>query len=79
MSKTQDLFFDIFSTTAGIPLEELTPDATLESLEVDSLLLIELTVAVQKRVGVVIEEADLAPEATLGEIVTLLDKQLQEA
>ncbi|GAB2519484.1 acyl carrier protein [Nocardiopsis aegyptia] len=79
MSATQDLFFDIFSTVAGVPLEELATDATLDSLDVDSLLLIELTVAVQKRTGVVIEETDMVPEATLGEIVALLDKQLQEA
>ncbi|MFI6346709.1 acyl carrier protein [Streptomyces sp. NPDC050560] len=70
----QDRFYQLLDRI-GVPTDALLPGATFESLDFDSLALIELGVAIQKEFGVIVEESELTPERTLGDIVALLGTQ----
>ncbi|MGI8440150.1 MAG: acyl carrier protein [Thermoleophilaceae bacterium] len=48
---------------------QVTPDATFESLDVDSLDLVELTQVVEEEFGVVIPNEDAAKLTTVGEAI----------
>ncbi|GAA2224077.1 hypothetical protein GCM10010232_06080 [Streptomyces amakusaensis] len=76
MSSVQDRFFGLLANKIGIETAALVPDATLESLDLDSLLLIELSVAVEKEFGVVVDETELSVERTLGDVLATLDEKL---
>ncbi|GAA0454683.1 acyl carrier protein [Streptomyces stramineus] len=54
--------------------ERLTPSTTFEELDMDSLALMELVVAAEERLGLVLPQQalDLAPSATLGEAARVL-------
>ncbi|MBU6529822.1 acyl carrier protein [Streptomyces sp. NPDC057245] len=76
MSANQDRFFALMVDKLGVAPEELTTEATFESLEFDSLALIELSVAVQKEFGAQIDETALTPEDTVGDVLRTIDAQL---
>ncbi|WP_346538214.1 acyl carrier protein [Micromonospora sp. DPT] len=73
MNAVQDALNAILVEKMGIPAEELTPGATFEELDLDSLALIELSVSIQKQFGVLVEETELSPERRLGEVVEIID------
>ncbi|MFD8084412.1 acyl carrier protein [Kitasatospora sp. NPDC059722] len=52
----------------------VTPDATLASLDLDSLALVELSLLVEERIGVTV--ADITPDRTLGELAAHADATL---
>ncbi|MEU0085186.1 phosphopantetheine-binding protein [Streptomyces sp. NPDC006274] len=79
MNDVQDRFYSLLSAKIGVETESLTADTTLESLDLDSLLLVEVSVAVEKEFGVVLDELQLAPERTVGEVLGTLDGQLKAA
>ena len=54
---------------AGFEVDGLADDVRLEDLEVDSTELVELAVALEKRVGVSLDLADLVTVETLGDLV----------
>ncbi|GAB1643576.1 acyl carrier protein [Krasilnikovia sp. MM14-A1259] len=54
------------------PQAEITPDTVLESIEVDSLALIELTLLLQKQFGVTIPSGDVTPDNTVGELAAIV-------
>ncbi|WP_406690573.1 acyl carrier protein [Saccharopolyspora sp. ID03-671] len=56
----------------NVPTAEITPDTTFEAMEVDSLLLVELTLRLQKSFGIEIETDELVPEQTVAEAATAL-------
>lgn len=76
MSTTRDEFYGMLTDKLGVSSAEATPGTTFETLDLDSLALIELTVLVQKRFGVLLDETELTPERTLGEVVDLLESRL---
>lgn len=79
MSNVQDRFYSLLNAKIGVETESLTGDTTLESLDLDSLLIVELSVAVEKEFGVVLDETQLAPERTVGEVLGTLDNELKAA
>lgn len=60
-------------TGFGIPEDQVTPDATFEDLEFDSLALVELAVSVQEEFGIAIEEGAVTPQDTLTRVAELID------
>jgi acyl carrier protein len=77
MSTTQDRFYALLTAKLGVETESLTEDTTLESLDLDSLLIVELSVAVEKEFGVVLDEIQLAPERSIGQVLGTLDHELK--
>lgn len=75
MSDTGERFTRVLNEKLGIPGDEATAEVTFDALGLDSLALIELSVAVQKEFGVVLEETELTPEHTVGSVVEVLSRK----
>ena len=56
----------------GAESDALNPDATFESLDVDSLDLVELAQIVEDEFGVLVEGDDLKGITTVGQVVDLV-------
>ncbi|MFC5722019.1 acyl carrier protein [Streptomyces gamaensis] len=71
-------FIALLTEHLGIPVpaEELSAEATLESLNMDSLALMELVVTAEEAFGIVLPDSalDLSPSATLGEAAKVFDE-----
>lgn len=59
----------------GAEEERVTPQATFEELEVDSLDLVELAQIVEERFDVMIKGSDVAKIATVGEAAEWISKR----
>lgn len=79
MSTVQERFYSLLTANLGVEPEALTEASTLESLDLDSLLIVELSVAVEKEFGVVLDETELASDRTIGEVLGSLDNELKAA
>ncbi|MDP8960220.1 MAG: acyl carrier protein [Actinomycetota bacterium] len=62
----------ILIETFQVPADEVAPDATFESLELDSLDLVELTLAVEEELGVKIEDEEVERIRTVRDAVDLI-------
>lgn len=56
----------------GTPAEAITPDATFEALEVDSLDLVEMAQIVEDEFGVELTGTDVKGIATIGDLIDLI-------
>lgn len=56
----------------NVQTEDVTPDTTFEAMEIDSLLLEELALRLQKSFGIEIETGELVPEQTVAEAAEVL-------
>lgn len=56
----------------GIDPQLIAEETVLDSLDLDSLALVELFLLIQKRLGVVIEIGDVTSEDTVGELASRL-------
>jgi acyl carrier protein len=65
----------LFVETFGISRETLLPDATLESLGLDSLAVIEFMFQIEDKFGIRIPD-QANPPRTLGEMVQLIEPLL---
>lgn len=73
MSTTTDIDEFVIATLQNFGTEaEVTPDATLEALDVDSLDLAELAQLVEEEHGVTLESKDLKEIATVGDVIELI-------
>ena len=59
-------------TRFGPDPEDVTPDATLEALDIDSLDLVELSQIVDEEFGVALKSADVAELETVGDAIALV-------
>ncbi len=62
----------ILTDTFQVPADEVSPDATFESLELDSLDLVELTLAVEEELGVKIEDEEIERIRSVRDSVNLI-------
>ncbi|NJP51192.1 acyl carrier protein [Streptomyces sp. SBST2-5] len=79
MSAQQDRLFSLVADKLGVDPEQLTPTATFDALDLDSLLLIELSVIVEKEFGVQLDETALSPDNTLGDVLARIDAKAKVA
>ena len=63
----------VLSTVAGVDADKLGPEVALESIGLDSLALLEVALAVQKDLGVTVDDGDVAGARTVGDLVALVD------
>ena len=61
----------------GADPEALTRDATLDSVDVDSLDLVELTQVVEERYAIDLDGADFKKIKTVGDVVDLVTARVQ--
>ena len=64
---------EIVADIAELPIEEVTPDASLEDLGVDSLNGLRIVAEVEKRYGVNIPDEAIGKIRTMPEIFALVD------
>lgn len=71
---------NILVETFQVPEDDISEDATFESLDLDSLDLVELTMAIEEETGITIEDEEAEEINTVGEAVSKLEeKQKVEA
>jgi len=61
----------------GADPDDVTREATLEAIDVDSLDLVELTQVVEETYGIDLEGADFKSIATVGDVVDLIVERVQ--
>ncbi|MCX4758101.1 acyl carrier protein [Kitasatospora purpeofusca] len=71
MSDTFTVLRDCLVTEFDVPADRVEPGATLASLELDSLALVELSLLVEERIGATV--SDIRPESTLGALAAHAD------
>ncbi|MBK8072464.1 MAG: acyl carrier protein [Ramlibacter sp.] len=69
---------DLLVETFGLKPEQLTPDATLQSLGLDSLSIVEFMFEIEDRYKIKLPDAPEMP-ATLGEMLALIEPLLPES
>ena len=63
-------FAEILVEDFDIPADEITADASFEALGLDSLDVVDLTLAVEERTGVKLEDEELEDVVTVGDAVS---------
>ncbi|MFJ9633643.1 phosphopantetheine-binding protein [Streptomyces sp. NPDC091280] len=73
MSPVQSAVTAVLTQKFEVSPEFIRPEATLESLDLDSLALAELALALQEELGVPVAEEEAARHSTVGELVATLN------
>jgi len=58
-----------------IPADEIAPEATFEALGLDSLDVVDLTLAIEERTGIKLEDEELEDVRTVGDAVSRADSK----
>ncbi|UXX94391.1 phosphopantetheine-binding protein [Streptomyces sp. AD2-2] len=72
MSPVQTAVTAVLTEKFEVSPEHIRPEATLESLDLDSLALAELALALQETLGVPVADDEAAKHSTVGELVATL-------
>lgn len=70
-----DLVERILVETFGVPAEDVSPEVTFESLDLDSLDLVELTMAIEDETGITIEDEEVEDIRTVRDAVERLERE----
>ncbi|MBK3578382.1 acyl carrier protein [Streptomyces sp. MBT65] len=73
MSPVQTAVTAVLTEKFEVSADSIRPEATLESLDLDSLALAELALALQETLGVPVAEEEAAKHSTVGELVAALN------
>lgn len=79
---SQDLlstFTTLLVDTFGVPEADVTPDATFESLGLDSLDVVELTLVLEEETGVKLEDEELEDVRTVQDAIDKVAAKKQAA
>jgi len=68
-------FTELLVSDFGVPAEEVTPDATFEALGLDSLDIVELTLALEDRTGVKLGDEDLEQVRTVQDAISKVEER----
>ncbi len=67
---------EILTEEFGVPADDISPDATFEKLGLDSLDVVELTLVLEEKTGVKLEDEELEDVRTLQDAVNkIAEKQ----
>ncbi|MEU2717998.1 acyl carrier protein [Streptomyces sp. NPDC007205] len=73
MSATYDRLVEILTKLHDAPAERFTPEATFADLHVDSLTMVDLSIRIERDLGVTVHDSELRPTLTLGGTAALID------
>ncbi|MER8072804.1 acyl carrier protein [Streptomyces sp. NPDC094034] len=76
MEDVYQRLLELLTSTFGLDPESIEPTSTLSALELDSLALVELSVAAQEEFDVPLEDSELGPESTVGQAAELISGKL---
>ncbi|WP_327186855.1 acyl carrier protein [Streptomyces sp. NBC_01334] len=72
MSTTYEQLVDILTRLHDAPADRIRPEATLGELDVDSLTTVEISIRIERDLGVTVGDDELGPDLTLGDIAGLV-------
>ncbi len=72
MSVTRDNVLDVIAEESLVERSSLTPEATLESLGIQSLDIISIVFALEDKFGIVLEQSEFEGVATVDQLVTII-------
>jgi acyl carrier protein len=75
MSAVYDRVAALLVDRFGVPADDVSEDATFEDLDLDSLDLVEFSLACEEELGVRIEDEEAESLSTLGDAVALLESK----
>lgn len=75
MSAVYNKVVELLTDKFGVPADDISPEATFEDLDLDSLDLVEFSMAAEDELGVEISDEEAAELKTLGDAVTLLESK----
>lgn len=70
---TYDRVAALLAERLGVPAEDISPEATFEELDLDSLDLVEFALGAEEEFGVRISDDEAEDLHTVGEAVSLLE------
>lgn len=73
MSPIYDRVKNLLVDKFGVPADDISPEATFEDLDLDSLDLVEFALAAEEDLGVRISDDEAADLKTLSDTVALLE------
>ncbi|MFD5745768.1 acyl carrier protein [Streptomyces sp. NPDC127033] len=76
MEDTYQRLVTLLTSTFGLDADSISPTSTLSALELDSLALVELSVAAQEEFDVAIEDSEMGPESTVGQAAEIISGKL---
>jgi acyl carrier protein len=72
MSVTRDNVLDVIAEESLVERSTLTPDATLESLGIQSLDIISIVFALEDKFGIVLEQSEFEGVTTVDQLVEII-------
>jgi acyl carrier protein len=72
MSVSRDSVLDIIAEESLVERSALTPEATLESLGIQSLDIISIVFALEDKFGIVLEQAEFEGVTTVNQLVEII-------
>ncbi|MEU3355393.1 acyl carrier protein [Streptomyces sp. NPDC037389] len=66
---------EILVSKLKVSPEQVTPDATREEVELDSLAVVELSLLLEKELGMAISDDELLEAATIGDMARLMEQR----
>ncbi|MFI1209783.1 acyl carrier protein [Streptomyces sp. NPDC020802] len=72
MSTTYEQLVDILARLHDAPADRIRPEVTLGELDVDSLTTVEISIRIERDLGVKVGDDELQPDLTLGDIAGLV-------
>jgi acyl carrier protein len=75
-SGVQAMVRDFLVERFEIPQEKLTSDASLRELGLDSIMMLDVLLEVEDRLGIKLRDLSMAPNAKLSDVVALVERNL---
>ncbi|MFD5653404.1 acyl carrier protein [Streptomyces sp. NPDC127039] len=72
---TYEQIVEIIARLHDLPADLTRPEATLGALDIDSLTTVEISMRVERDLGVTVGDDELQPDVTLGQIADLVDSR----
>ncbi|GGK51793.1 acyl carrier protein [Streptomyces flaveus] len=78
MSTTYDQLVAILAKLHDAPPDRIGPDVTFAGLDVDSLTMVEISMRIERDLGVTVEDNELQEDLTLDATAKLIDSKLAQ-
>jgi acyl carrier protein len=72
MPELQNRLMSLLTSKFGMPAADVMADRTYEEMDVDSLMIAELSLLIMKEFGVHVADDEIGPDDTLTDTATLL-------
>ena len=79
MIELQEKLIDVLTTKFDMPEEQIRGGSTFEEVGLDSLVLLEVALLINREMGVFLSEEELLPSFTVTDLTTLLETKRQAA